>query len=234
MGLEPDSQGTITVGQTVLQLGTYTIRDAVRAGLALVPADRHGHGIALPLTVRENATLPVISRFARGGRIGRRSEVEFLEEMVADFSIATSHPEQPIHQLSGGNQQKVALGKWFMAGAKILMLHEPTQGVDPRSRRDIFQKIAEAVQAGLSVIFFSLEYEDLAHLCDRVLVFQHGRIVWELDQRSLSKEAIVDRCYRRSIPEDEISQEKSVNSRAGNGGGRTLGQDPWLSESGRS
>lgn len=213
MGLEPDTSGTVTVGDTVLEAGHYTVRDAVRAGLALVPADRHRHGVALSLSVRENATLPSISRFARGGRMNRGAELDFLQEMIDDYGIVTAHSEQPIQQLSGGNQQKVALGKWLLGGTRVLMLHEPTQGVDPRSRRDIFQRVADAVEAGLGVLMFSVEYEDLAQLCNRVLVFQRGSIVWELDREHLSKQAIVDRCYRKKSIHAEPEPEP-VRSRA--------------------
>jgi ribose transport system ATP-binding protein len=105
-------------------------------------------------------------------------------------------PTRPMGTLSGGNQQKAVLGKWLATNPRVLVLHEPTQGVDIGARKQIFALIREATDTGCSVILASLEYEDLAHLCDRVLVFQGGRVTSEIPRGELSEERIVERCLR--------------------------------------
>ena len=116
--------------------------------------------------------------------------------MRAAFDVRPPEQEGAIATLSGGHQQKALLGKWFATDPAVLMLHEPTQGVDVGARRQIFEQIRDAAAGGTSFVMASTEYDDLAHLCDRVLVFRDGRVVAELHGAQLTPERIVERCFR--------------------------------------
>ena len=107
-----------------------------------------------------------------------------------------AEPDKVFAELSGGNQQKALVAKWFEANPRVLLLHEPTQGVDVGSRKQIFSRIREFSEAGGAILVASVEYEDLAHLCDRVIVFRNGRAVSELRKPNLSEHQIVEQCFR--------------------------------------
>ena len=108
-------------------------------------------------------------------------------------------------ELSGGNQQKALLAKWLQREPPVLLLHEPTQGVDVGAKQDVFERLRQAAEAGAAVLYCSAEYEDLAHLCDRVVVFQAGRIAAVLSGADLTEDRIVERCYRVDRPADDAA-----------------------------
>ena len=173
-----------------------SVRDRIDLGMVLVPANRERDGVASTLTVGENVTLPRVSDYFRHLLLDRRSERREVNEILHRFDVRPPDASRPMATLSGGNQQKAVLGKWLSTNPRVLVLHEPTQGVDIGARKQIFAQIREATEAGCAVVLASLEYEDLAHLCDRVLVFQGGVVTSELPRRELSEERIVERCLR--------------------------------------
>ena len=189
------AEGTLSLDGAQYHLSTLTPRRAIRAGLALLPADRLTDGSAQEFSVLENVTLPTISRYFRGmlrhGRERRRAL-----EVLTDFMVNPPDPDRPFRELSGGNQQKALVGKWFEVQPRVLLLHEPTQGVDVGARRQIFERICSFAAAGGGVLIASVEYEDLAHLCDRVLVFRDGKVVSELRKPNLDESRIVEQCFR--------------------------------------
>lgn len=176
-------------------LGHVSPARAHGLGLALLPADRLRQGGIGRATVKENVTLPVLRRYRRHGRLDHRRERRDVRGLLERFRVRPPEPERPLAALSGGNQQKALLARWIGTRPRILLLHEPTQGVDVGSRHEIFELLQEAVASGTAVIYASAEYEDLAHLCDRVLVFRRGRIARELTGRALSEDSIAAACY---------------------------------------
>jgi ribose transport system ATP-binding protein len=189
------AEGTLSLNGAQYQLSTLTPRRAIRAGLALLPADRLTDGSAQEFTVRENVTLPTISRYF-SGVLRHGHERRRVLEVLDDFMVKPPDPDRPFRELSGGNQQKALVGKWFEVQPRVLLLHEPTQGVDVGARRQIFERICSFASAGGAVLIASVEYEDLAHLCDRVLVFRDGRVVSELRKPNLDESRIVEQCFR--------------------------------------
>lgn len=173
-----------------------TPRGMRKAGVALVPADRQRASGALHATVLENVTLPVLDGFFTGGRLQHGAERRHVLRLARQFEVRLQDPDQMLDSLSGGNQQKALLAKWLQSRPTLLLLHEPTQGVDIGSRRQIFAIIREVAQEGAAVLIASAEYEDLANICNRVLVMRRGRIVSELSGRDLTEERIVEQCYR--------------------------------------
>jgi ribose transport system ATP-binding protein len=159
-------------------------RASLDAGMALVPADRKRLGGDMAATLEQNLSLPVLERYWRRGAIDRASERQDVLSLLRSFDVRPADPLRKLGELSGGNQQKLLLGKWIelFGEARILLLHEPTQGVDVGARQEIFRFIRAAADRGVAVLYVSTEHEDLAHLCDRVLVLRGGRVRAELER----------------------------------------------------
>jgi ribose transport system ATP-binding protein len=168
---------------------------AMRAGMAFLPADRQRRSGIPKATVLENVSM----RSAPGSKtnFGMRREAErsSVLSLLQRFDVRPPEPERILATLSGGNQQKALLGKWLQTRPSLLLLHEPTQGVDIGSRKQILQIVAEVASAGAAVVIASAEYEELANLCHRVLVFRHGRAVRELSGDHLTEARIAQQCF---------------------------------------
>ena len=190
-------RGTITVDGRARRIRTPS--DAVTAGIgiALVPEDRKSEGLLLSLSVRDNLTLPVLSRFSRGGLLRPHREGAAVDEIVTRLQIRTSDPAvQEVGTLSGGNQQKVLIGRWLLATPRILLLYDITRGVDIGTKHDLYELIVKLAGEGKAILLYSSETEEMAHLCHRVLVMREGRPRAELDGEGLDAEAIVAAAIR--------------------------------------
>lgn len=196
-GARPAVRGDVEIGGRRLQRLTPTaVRDA---GVALLPADRTHQSGTAAATVLENLTLPDVSKYFRRGRLRHRRERNAVRELLETFAVQPAEPRRRLATLSGGNQQKALLAKWLHSEPRMLLLHEPTQGVDIGSRKQLFAIIREVADRGMAVFIASAEYEDLAHMCDRVLVMRRGRVVSELRGEELTEQAIVQHCYLASV-----------------------------------
>ena len=166
-------------------------RDALRAGILSISADRASESIFPSLGVRENITVQVLRQFAAGGLISRQAEQSTVNALADELNIVAANLDQPIGSLSGGNQQKAALARSFLFGAKILLIDEPTQGVDANARFDIYRAIRAKADDGVALIVNSSDAMELVGLCDRVLIFSRGRVIRELKGDDLTEEGIV-------------------------------------------
>jgi ribose transport system ATP-binding protein len=126
--------------------------------------------------VRENLTLAFLDRFAKGGVVSRRAETALTRSWIQRLGIRTRGPEQPIRTLSGGNQQKVCIARWLSEGVRLLILEEPTRGVDVGARRDIYQELRQLTAAGYGILMISSDVDEIAGMADRTLVLDRGRI----------------------------------------------------------
>lgn len=149
-------------------------REAVRAGIAFVAAERKREGLIGMLTVRDNTTLPFLSKFTSNGLVDSKREAEATQHWVDSLAIRTTGPEQEIRLLSGGNQQKVCLARWLEGDPKLLILEEPTRGVDVGARREIYAEIRGLAERGLGILLISSDAEEVAGLADRTLVMIDG------------------------------------------------------------
>jgi ribose transport system ATP-binding protein len=168
--------------------------DAIRArmGIALVPEDRKTEGLMLPMSVRDNLTLAVLGRVAFYGVLKPGTEQAYVTRAVRRLRIRTSRPSvQEVATLSGGNQQKVLIGRWLLAESDVLLLFDITRGVDVGTKHDIYELMMELVAEGKSLLFYSSETEEMARLCHRVLVMREGRVAAELAGETADAEAIV-------------------------------------------
>ena len=165
--------------------------EAIAAGLALVPEDRKKQGVILEMAVRENISLASLRRDQRHGFLNRRRESALSAEMMGSLRIKTPHDRQVVQFLSGGNQQKVVLGKWLALRPRVLLLDEPTRGIDIGAKREIYKLMEELARQGVAILFVSSEMEEILGMSDRALVMHEGRLAGELARGELSEEAVM-------------------------------------------
>jgi ribose transport system ATP-binding protein len=189
-GLVSRTGGDIRVSGKQLPISMQP-HEAIEAGLAVLPADRLRNGGIGQLSVADNVILPQVDRFWRR----RGLEAEALGAVISVLDIRPPSAQILFGKLSGGNQQKSLLGKWLLTRPAVLVLDDPTSGVDPGAREKIFEILHDAAREGLAILLFSTEPEQLASICSRVLILRHGRILTELTGETLSRETISRWCY---------------------------------------
>ncbi|MFI1522793.1 sugar ABC transporter ATP-binding protein [Kitasatospora cineracea] len=164
---------------------------AVRAGVVLLPEDRKAEGIVPGLSVRENIVLAALPRLSRAGLVSRARQDRIVETFMTRLRIKAASPEQKVSDLSGGNQQKVLLARWLCLGPKVLLLDEPTRGIDVGARAEVQALIDELAAEGLGVLLISSDAEELIAGADRVLVLKDGAVVEELTGASVSADGLL-------------------------------------------
>ncbi len=192
-GARPARAGEVT------QLGTTPARlkpvESMRRGVILIPADRKGQGGVLELSILENMSLPFLTRRARGFAVDWKGMHDQAQAACDRLQVVPADPSAQFGHLSGGNQQKALLGKWLDTSPKVMLLSEPTQGVDIGARREIFKLIRAAVADGMSVLCATSDYEQLVEMADRVLVLDEGRVRTELHGDDVTKDALASAVY---------------------------------------
>jgi len=195
-GARPARSGRLVLAGETHELPHFSPTAAIAAGLALIPADRPNDGCVASLPIAENLSLAVLDRYFNGVVLDRRRARRATAALMGEFDVRPNDPSLPYGALSGGNQQKALLAKWFQTEPRLLLLDEPTQGVDVGARQQIYELIRAAAEGrGMSVVCASSDYEQLATICDRVIVFGRGRVFRELAGAELTKERIVEQCY---------------------------------------
>ncbi len=193
-GADPPEAGQLVLDGSSFALPELTPGRATPAGIALIPADRKNDGAVPSLSVTDNVTMPVLRRYGHRARLRRRAMTEATAKLMDRYDVRPRDPELPLSSLSGGNQQKALIAKWLQTEPRLLLLHEPTQGVDIGARGQIFDVIRASADDGRSVICASADHEQLAAICDRVLVFARGAVVAELTGTDVTKDRITERC----------------------------------------
>lgn len=171
---------------------------SIEAGIALVPEDRKQQGIVLDMTIRENISLAAIHRHARAGFMDFVKERNTSAEMCRKLSVKTPSDTVRTGNLSGGNQQKVVLGKWLSMQPHVLLLDEPTRGIDIGAKQEIYQLMDQLASQGLAILFVSSELEEIMGLSDRVLVMHEGCLTGELSREQLTEESIMSLATRQT------------------------------------
>ena len=172
-------------------LSRHGAADAIAAGLALVPEDRKQQGLVLEMPVRENLSLAGVNRSARMGFLALAAERDLATTMIGSLGIKTPSDRQAVQFLSGGNQQKVVLGKWLAVRPKVLLLDEPTRGIDVGAKQEIYRLMEQLADSGVAILFASSEMEEVLGMSDRTLVMHEGRLTGELTRAQLSEEAVM-------------------------------------------
>ncbi|QXJ21173.1 sugar ABC transporter ATP-binding protein [Actinomadura graeca] len=187
------TSGTLTLGGEVMT--SPSVKAAMRRGVALVPEDRLADALFHETSVAQNMTIATLSRYMRWLRLSRSRERATAAGVIGDLRIKAAGPDQAVIRLSGGNQQKVVVARWLQRAPRVLLLDEPTQGVDVMTRADIYERVRAVAASGTSVIVASSDVEELAHLCDRVVVLRAGRVTAELSREEISVPEIVKYSY---------------------------------------
>lgn len=193
-GADRARRGRLTIEGRDFELSEMDPHRAVAEGIALIPADRLRDGSVGSLKIEENVTLQVLDRY-RPWALRRKKLRRDAREMLRSFEVRPDQPELAYENLSGGNQQKVLLAKWLETNPRLLLLHEPTQGVDVGAREQIFKVVQQAAQGGSAVLCSSNDAEQLARICQRVIVFARGRPVRELVGDEVTKERLSEESY---------------------------------------
>jgi ribose transport system ATP-binding protein len=189
-GIDPRRAGTIRVDGRPVRIRTP--RDALDAGIVLVPEDRKREGLVLIESIGFNLAIPWVDRWIRGCMPDWRRRAAIVDRAIGEFGIRASSPRQCIGYLSGGNQQKAMVGRWMEQRPKILLLDEPTRGVDVGAREDMFRIIGRLVASGMAVLLISSDLDEVLHLSHRVAVLRDGRIVHEAAAADLSMQRIME------------------------------------------
>jgi ABC-type sugar transport system ATPase subunit len=188
-GLDPNATGTVSVDGVKLALGS--VRSALRAGVGLVPEDRKRQGCVLGMSCRENATMAILDRIDRAGFLDQKREKQIAEDFIGRLRVKTASMDAPVNSLSGGNQQKIVIAKWLARGGKLLIMDEPTRGVDVGAKAAIHALLDELAGQGLAIMLISSELPEVLNLSHRIMVMREGRIVGELPRAEASQEAVL-------------------------------------------
>jgi len=192
-GLVPRSAGTVLLDGR--PLADFDPAAAMSAGVAYVPADRGAEAIFVAMSVRENLSAAGVHRYWRGLRLRHREEQRDAHASLRDFLIRAASDTAPISTLSGGNQQKVILARWLRRRPRLLLLDEPTQGVDVGARAELWSLVRRAAAEGTAVLVVSSDFDELARVCDRVAVLRQGRVVAELRPPLLDGKRLTELAY---------------------------------------
>jgi rhamnose transport system ATP-binding protein len=178
-------------------------RDAIALGLAYVPEDRRRHGVIPEMSVAANATLAVLRAISRGPLLDGRRERALAQDFVARFAIKTPSLDAPVMQLSGGNQQKVALARWLATRPAVLILDEPTQGVDVGAKAEIHRLMVELADSGLAILMISSELPEILGMSDRIAVMRAGAIAGILERADATQERVMALALGHAAPAAE-------------------------------
>ncbi|MBI5396716.1 MAG: sugar ABC transporter ATP-binding protein [Verrucomicrobia bacterium] len=189
-GIDPVASGEIRVAGQPLTITCPA--DALDAGIVLVPEDRKLEGLIVSQSVAFNAALPWVRDWINGCMPNERKRREIVERMVRNFAVRLANIEQPVNSLSGGNQQKVLVGRWMERRPRVLILDEPTRGVDVGAREEIFAIIASLVESGMAVILISSDLEEVLNLSHRIALYRDGRILQIGDAAGFTMEKIME------------------------------------------
>jgi ribose transport system ATP-binding protein len=185
-GVTPAGSGAMTLSGK--RFSPRTAREAIDQGVYLVPEDRKRHGLVLPMSVTENTTLPNVSRLAHRGTLDRAAERRVAEAQTARLRVRTPSVLTKVVGLSGGNQQKVVLAKWLAMNPRVLILDEPTRGIDVGSKAEIYQEIVHLAESGIAILLVSSELEELIGLCDRIVVLREARVTGTVARDEFTQE----------------------------------------------
>ncbi|WP_422396430.1 sugar ABC transporter ATP-binding protein [Thermorudis peleae] len=188
-GVDPYDTGEMLVDGQPVRIRTP--RDAVRLGIGFVPEDRKLQALVLILAVRQNTTLPLIPMLSRLGIFQQRRERVLAQRYVEELRIRTPSVDQRVMNLSGGNQQKVVLARWLAAQSRILILDEPTRGIDVGAKAEVHKLIADLARQGVAILLISSELPEVLAMSHRILVMREGRIVAEFPRSQATEERVL-------------------------------------------
>ncbi|TIY07192.1 MAG: sugar ABC transporter ATP-binding protein, partial [Mesorhizobium sp.] len=189
MGRHGHATGTIFIAGKKIRERDTTRR--IRRGLALIPEDRQREGLVSILSVASNLTLASLSRFVRLFHIRGAKENQAVTQMVRELAIKVANPAQEVSSLSGGNQQKVVIGKALLTGPKVLLMDEPSRGIDVGAKADVFRTMRKLSRDGLGILFATSDLDEVMALSDRIAVMSNGKLTGMFDRAEATEAALV-------------------------------------------
>jgi ribose transport system ATP-binding protein len=196
--------GSVEIDGAPVKLNSPKMAKSDDIGIALVPEDRKYEGLMLSMTVRENLSFAAVEKMSRMGIVDTSAEEAAIDEMVELLKIKADGIDGPVGALSGGNQQKVVIGKWLMTKPRIILLNDPTRGIDVGTKQEIYQLLQKLAAEGCAILLYSTDYDELIGCCDRVLVMYDGRIVRTLADNDLNETNLVSAAL--NLPEQAANR----------------------------
>lgn len=201
-GIAPPTSGKIYIDEQEVTINSP--RQAIKLGIAYVPEDRQTHGLITPMNLVTNISLPLVDRFARSGWLNARAETDFALAMAQQMEVRAHSIWQKARELSGGNQQKVVLAKWLSTQPRILILDEPTRGIDVGTKAAVHALMSRLAAEGMAILMISSELPEILGMSDRILVMREGRITANLTREEATQEKIL--YYATQIIERKVTQ----------------------------
>lgn len=204
--------GDILIDGRKAAINSPRIAKSRKIGMALIPEDRKTEGLMLPMSVGANLSFAGLARMARGGIIDRRAERTATEEMIRLLGVRTTGTDVAVGSLSGGNQQKVVIAKWLLLKPRILLLNDPTRGIDVATKQEVYQLLRKLADSGAAIILYSTDYDELVGCCDRVLVLYDGAVQSELVGAEITERALIASALNMSTLPREAGVSPNVNA----------------------
>jgi ribose transport system ATP-binding protein len=190
-GVLRDCKGEILIEGKAASISSPSAAKSNRIGMALIPEDRKTEGLMLPMSVRDNLAFAAFDRVSNYGVIDRAAERRLIDKMIGLLDIRTAGIGIPVGSLSGGNQQKVVIAKWLMIAPRIILLNDPTRGIDVGTKQELYRLLRKLADDGAAILFYSTDYDELIGCCDRVLVMYDGAIRRELAGAEITERALI-------------------------------------------
>ena len=200
--------GEIRIDGSPVAIGGPDAAKAAGIGMALIPEDRKTEGLMLPMSVRDNLSFAALGTLSHGGFIDRAAEQGAVGDMLRLLAIKTGGLDVPVATLSGGNQQKVVIAKWLKMAPRIILLNDPTRGIDVGTKQEIYQLLRQLADRGVAILFYSTDYDELIGCCERVLVLYDGRVGRELAGSELTERALVGSALNIATETEEAAHER--------------------------
>jgi ribose transport system ATP-binding protein len=190
-GADPADSGSIELGSPPRPVIIRSPVDAVRQGVALITEDRKGEGLLLPQSISANIALGNMGSISRGGLVNGRDETNLAQRQIDAMRIRSSSPTQLVSQLSGGNQQKVVIGRWLERDCSVMLFDEPTRGIDVGAKFDIYALLGELTRQGRALVVVSSDLRELMLICDRIGVMSAGRLIDTFDRDAWTQDELL-------------------------------------------
>jgi ribose transport system ATP-binding protein len=200
--------GKIEIDGDAVSITSPVVARANQIGMALIPEDRKTEGLMLPMSVRENLSFAALDRMSTAGVIDRDRQQSFVDRMMELLAIKSFSVDAAVGSLSGGNQQKVVIAKWLIRQPRILLLSDPTRGIDVGTKQEIYQLLRRLADEGAAIVFYSTDYDELIGCCDRVLVLYEGRIKKELVGPEITEQNLIASAL--DLPVGQVSPSTGV------------------------
>ena len=188
-GVDVPLSGKVTINNKDIRISSA--QDAIKNGIYLIPEDRRNSGLILDIPIRENITLPALSRYSSAGLVSKESETRIAKDMCSKLNVKAPSVETNAANLSGGNQQKVVLAKWLSLDPKLLIFDEPTRGIDVGAKAEIYQLMRKLAESGVAIVMISSDMEEVLGESDRIAVMHEGRITGILDREQATEESVM-------------------------------------------